>query len=85
MRMQYVYAVQKQQQERVIVTRKHIKIMRERESIRSHTDFLFFVTKTDTRAQIHAALARRERAHLKRVSSAQTVSCELTTLSMLMS
>ena len=84
-RIQYVYAVQKQQRERVIVTRKHIKIMRERESIRSHTDFLFFVTKTDTRAQIHAALARRERAHLKRVSSAQTVSCELTTLSMLMS
>ena len=67
-RIQYVYAVQKQQRERVIVTRKNIKIMRERESIRSHADFLCFVTKPDTRAQIHA-LARRKCAHLKRVSS----------------
>ena len=80
MRIQYVYAVQKQQRERVTVTRKNIKIMREHESIRSHANFLCFVTKPDTRAQIHAALARRECAHLKRVSSAQTVSCALTTL-----
>ena len=42
-----MYAVQKQQRERVIVTRKNIKIMRERESIRSHADFLCFVTKPD--------------------------------------
>ena len=83
MRIQYVYAVQKQQRERVIVTRKHIKMMRERESIRSHADFLCFVTKPDTRAHIHAPLARRECAHLKRASS-RSVSCELTTLSMVM-
>ena len=60
MRIQYVYAVQKQQRERIIVTRKHIKLMRERESVRTHADFFCSVTKPDALAQIHAALARRK-------------------------
>ena len=68
-RIQYVYAVQKQQRERINVTRKHIKLMRERESVRTHAHFFCSVTKPDALAQIHAALARRKCAHLKRVFS----------------
>ena len=69
MRIQYVYAVQKQQRERINVTRKHIKLMRERESVRTHAHLFCSVTKPDALAQIHAALARRKCAHLKRVFS----------------
>ena len=43
--------------------------MRERESVRTHADFFCSVTKPDALAQIHAALARRKCAHLKRVFS----------------
>ena len=68
-RIQYVYAVQKQQRERINVTRKHIKLMRERESVRTHAHLFCSVTKPDALAQIHAALTRRECAHLKRVFS----------------
>ncbi len=42
----------------IIVARKHINIVRERKSLRSHTEFLCSRTKPDACAQIHAALAK---------------------------
>ncbi len=43
--------------ERIIVAQKHINIMRERESLPSHADFLCSLTKPDMRSQKHTALA----------------------------
>ncbi len=47
-------------QERIIVVRKDFNIMRERESLPSHADFLCSRAKPDPRSQKHAALAKRK-------------------------
>ncbi len=65
--------------------------MHERESPRSHADFLCSRTEPDARARIYAALAERVRALKTCLSSrssvrvrAQTLSCALAHLSVLL-
>ena len=60
MRIQYVYAVQKQQRERINVTRKHIKLMRERESVRTHISFA--LSQNQTRLLRYTLLSAGESA-----------------------
>ncbi len=63
--------------ERIIVARKHINIMRVREPLRSHADFLCSHTKPDARAQIYCSSPERVRALYTRLLSLKVCALKL--------
>ncbi len=63
--------------ERIIVARNHINIMRVREPLRSHADFLCSLTQDRPRALRYTALAQKECARFTRVSSLKVCVCAL--------
>ncbi len=63
--------------ERIIVARKHINIMRVREPLRSHADFLCSHTKPAARAPIYCSSPERVRTLYTRLLSLKVCACAL--------